>query len=106
MLYIHKSELPKKVQSELKQEQDWLKGSVLFNEYNTKADFLNEQGRILFRFSRPVVLMHSEIIIRYAATVFTGTDKIGRAIGEFCQLTFHFHPPTPTEPKKKSLCSL
>jgi len=92
MLYIHKSELPKKVQSELKQEPDWLEGSVLFTEHSTKADFLNKQGKVLFRFSRPVVMMQSERLIRYAASVFTGIDKKGVMIGEFCELTFHFLP--------------
>ena len=93
MLYIHKSELPKKVQAELKQEQDWLEGSVLFHEYSTEAEFLNKQGKMLFRFSRPIVVMHSYYFIRYATCVITGKDKIGITIGEFRQLTFHFSPP-------------
>jgi len=97
MLYIHKSELPKKVQSELKQEPDWLEGTVLFHEYDTKANFLDKQGKRLFRFSRPVVMMHSSYFIRYAACVFTGIDKKGVMIGEFCELTFHFLPIQTTK---------
>ena len=94
MLYIHKSELPKKVQYELKQEPEWLEGSVLFHEYNTRAEFLNKQGKALFQFSRPVVTTHTENFIRYAACVFTGMDKKGAKIGEFCELTFHFNLST------------
>jgi|GEM_PF-4302382 hypothetical protein len=94
MLYIHKSVLPKKVQSELKEKPDWLEGSVLFLGHSAKAEFLDKQGRVLFTFSRPVVTTHTENFIRYAACVFTGMDKKGAIIGEFCELTFHFNPPT------------
>jgi hypothetical protein len=94
MLYIHKSELPKKVQSALKEEPEWLEGSVLFLGHSAKAEFLDKQGRVLFTFSRPVVIMQSERLIRYAAFVFTGMNKIGIMIGEFRELTFHFDLPT------------
>jgi hypothetical protein len=93
MLYIHKSELPKKVQSELKEEPDWLEGTVLFLGHSAKAEFLDKQGRVLFAFSRPVVMMHSSYFIRYAACVSTGIDKKGVMVGEFRELTFHFSPP-------------
>jgi hypothetical protein len=106
MLYIHKSNLPKKIQSELKQKPEWLEGSVLLHEHSTKADFLDKQGKVLFKFSRPIVLMHSEYFIRYSTCVFTGINKNGTMIGEFCELTFHFNPPFQTpqtnEQKKKS----
>jgi hypothetical protein len=94
MLYIHKSILPKKIQSQLKQEPDWLEGSVLFLGHSAEADFLDKQGKVMFNFSRPVVMMHSERFIRYATYVYTGRDKTGALIGEFCALTFHFNLPT------------
>jgi hypothetical protein len=94
MLNIHKSELPKKIQAELKEESDWLEGSVFFMDYSKGADFIDEKGRVLFKISRPVVTMQSEQIIRYATCVFTGRDKKGAMIGEFCELTFHFDLPT------------
>jgi len=93
MLYIHKSELPKKIQHQLKQEPDWLEGSVLFLAHSVKGEFLNKEGKVLFTFSRPVVLIHSANFIRYAASVFTGMNK-GIMIGEFQELTFHFNSPT------------
>ena len=100
MLYIHKSVLPKKVQSTLKEEPDWLEGSVLFLEHSKGADFIDKKGRVLFEFSRPVVMMHSENFMRYAACVFTGMDKTGARIGEFCELTFHFSPPFQSPQKQ------
>ena len=103
MLYIHKSELPKKIQKRLTKQPEWLEGSVFFHEFSSKADFINKEGKVLFSFSRPVVLMHSERLIRYAAQVFIEINKIGRWVGEFCELTFHFHLSPPLQDKSTEM---
>jgi len=105
MLYIHKSELPKTIQTRLKKEPEWLEGSVFFHEFSSKADFLDKNGKVLFSFSRPVVLMHSERLIRYAALVFIEMNEIGRWVGEFCELTFHFHLSLPLQDNQHGLAN-
>jgi len=66
----------------------------LFLGHSAKGEFLNKEGKVLFTFSRPVVIIHSANFIRYAAFVFTGMNKMGIMIGEFHELTFHFNSPT------------
>ena len=91
-IHIHKSLLPKKVQRNLK-GMKWLSGTIFFDKFSAKADFIDEKGKVLFQFSRPTVIAHTSNFIRYVAVVFTGTNDIGVEIGELCELTFHFKLP-------------
>jgi hypothetical protein len=49
--------------------------------------------------------MHSERLIRYAALVFIEMNKIGKLVGEFCELTFHFHLSLPLQDNQHGLAN-
>lgn len=87
---IHYSLLPKQIKNFEVDENGFLHGFFVFNERDYKASFMNE-NELLFECSRPVIVCQTHLLIRYNAVVYTGYNKIGKQIGEICELTAFFN---------------
>lgn len=84
---IHVSQLPKKVRTK-GDKYGFIYGYLCFAEHSHTAYFMSDNGNI--EMSRPVILAHTHLLVRYAATVYTGHEKSGAKVGQFCELTFFF----------------
>ena len=87
---VHYSLLPKKLKKFDVDENGFLNGFFVFNERDYKAAFMNEK-EVLFECSRPVIISHNHLMIRYNTVVYTGYDKYGKQIGELCELVMFFN---------------
>lgn len=87
---VHYSLLPKKIKNFDVDEDGFLHGFFVFNERDYNAAFMNE-NEVLFECSRPIIVSHTHLMIRYNTVVYTGYGKSGKQVGELCELVMFFN---------------
>jgi len=88
-LRIHKTQLPKKINTNNADKEGFIHGYLIFTGNDYKAAFMND--KLVFECSRPVIITQTHLIIRYMTVVYTGYDKYQKQVGEICELTFFFN---------------
>lgn len=85
-LKIHYSLLPKKLKDIKQDEYGFVHGFFHFNDLDYTAEFCDNDS-VLFGCSRPIVMAHTHLFVKYIAVVYTSYDKKG----EQCELIMNFN---------------